>query len=519
MKKIIVSSICIFFVVALLANDQKTTETTLNSTHDISSQTMVEVESGGAQNLQLQFGDIESKLREIWTQDQDRNIFYTDGGVGIGVQNVAASLHVAGSILFSDFAGSGTRMLAVTNEGFLVGMPLPSGGESLWQTGSGGRIYYNGGNVGIGITNPTVKLDVNGSIKAQNFFTNNHGVVSVGNTHLQLNDNQNQTVIGFAAGHSGKFLTAIGAFAGNTSPSTSFQTTIGAYAGSDNLGIAQTSIGVESGSFNTGDYQTAIGYRAGRANGGHRNISIGFETSYYNTGNDVIAIGYEAGKQNSLHNQFIVHQANINNTPLMQGNFQTGFLGIGTKSPTQRLHVDGNARITGSIWIGTGTTGTQTITANRIGRFADGTATQPAYSFTNSISTGIFRPVENQMGFSTAGTERIRIDNNGNVGIGTTNPSAKLTVNGKILATEVEVVSQIQSDFVFEPDYELMSIYEVERFVKENKHLPDVPSMYEFAEKGQNLAQVQDILLRKVEELTLYIIQLQKEIDELKSSR
>ncbi|MBI9069510.1 MAG: hypothetical protein JEZ09_19595 [Salinivirgaceae bacterium] len=104
----------------------------------------------------------------------------------------------------------------------------------------------------------------------------------------------------------------------------------------------------------------------------------------------------------------------------------------------------------------------------------------------------------------------------GNIGIGTKNPTAKLTVNGKILAKEIEVVSSIASDFVFEDDYKLRSLEEVENFVKENKHLPEIPSMYEFAEEGQNIGEMQDLLLRKIEELTLYMIELKKENEAIK---
>jgi hypothetical protein len=109
--------------------------------------------------------------------------------------------------------------------------------------------------------------------------------------------------------------------------------------------------------------------------------------------------------------------------------------------------------------------------------------------------------LENGFNFSITG---------GNVGIGTVNPSSKLTVNGKILATEVEVVSSIAADYVFEPEYKLMPLTELELYLKQNKHLPGMPSASEFAASGQNLAKTDDLLLRKVEELTLYILKQDK---------
>jgi len=69
---------------------------------------------------------------------------------------------------------------------------------------------------------------------------------------------------------------------------------------------------------------------------------------------------------------------------------------------------------------------------------------------------------------------------------------------------------------VFENDYSLMPLHQLESFVKENKHLPEVMSAEEFKKDGYSLGKMDDVLLRKVEELTLYIIQQQKEIDGLK---
>ncbi len=105
----------------------------------------------------------------------------------------------------------------------------------------------------------------------------------------------------------------------------------------------------------------------------------------------------------------------------------------------------------------------------------------------------------------------------GNVGIGTNNPTATLTVDGKILAKEVETNSEIESDYVFGLRYELMSLDELKLFIIENKHLPDVPSVKEWEKTGQQLSKTDDLLLRKIEELTLYIIEQNKKIEALKS--
>ncbi len=104
---------------------------------------------------------------------------------------------------------------------------------------------------------------------------------------------------------------------------------------------------------------------------------------------------------------------------------------------------------------------------------------------------------------------------NEKIGIGTQDPQSKLAVNGRITAKEVEVTLIGWSDFVFDNDYRLMPIEELETFIINNKHLPDVPSEQEVKEKGVNLGQMDAILLQKIEELTLYIIELKKENDRL----
>ncbi|HEY8936476.1 MAG TPA: hypothetical protein VIM65_14700 [Cyclobacteriaceae bacterium] len=111
----------------------------------------------------------------------------------------------------------------------------------------------------------------------------------------------------------------------------------------------------------------------------------------------------------------------------------------------------------------------------------------------------------------------------GNVGVGATmvnNPNGyKLAVNGKIGAKEVQVenTSSTWADYVFEKDYKLMPLNDVESFVKSNKHLPEIPSAEEVKENGHKLGEMDVLLLKKVEELTLYVIELKKEVERIKS--
>ncbi len=99
----------------------------------------------------------------------------------------------------------------------------------------------------------------------------------------------------------------------------------------------------------------------------------------------------------------------------------------------------------------------------------------------------------------------------GNVGLGTYNPDAKLTVNGTVHAAEVKVDLNVPGpDYVFETEYNLLSLQEVETYITQNKHLPEVPSAKEMEQNGIKLSEMNMLLLKKVEELTLYLVQQDK---------
>jgi hypothetical protein len=110
--------------------------------------------------------------------------------------------------------------------------------------------------------------------------------------------------------------------------------------------------------------------------------------------------------------------------------------------------------------------------------------------------------------------ERMRIAGNGNVGIGTANPSHKLAVNGTVKAKEVIVETTGWSDYVFDEEYRLAPLSEVEQHIKEKKHLPGIPSASEVEQSGVSLGEMQARLLAKVEELTLHVISQNKRLDD-----
>ena len=117
---------------------------------------------------------------------------------------------------------------------------------------------------------------------------------------------------------------------------------------------------------------------------------------------------------------------------------------------------------------------------------------------------------------------RLHNANNGKVVIGTginSYPDGySLFVKGGILTERVRVAlanSERWADYVFKPDYKLMKLKDVEKFIKYNGHLPNVPSAEEMAQKGLDIAETSAKLMEKIEELTLYLIEANKKIEEL----
>jgi len=117
--------------------------------------------------------------------------------------------------------------------------------------------------------------------------------------------------------------------------------------------------------------------------------------------------------------------------------------------------------------------------------------------------------------FTNAQWAQMTLLPNGNVGIGTTDPTYKLSVNGNIRSKEV-IVETGWADYVFNDDYPLRSLADVESFITQYKHLPNIPAASEIESNGLNVGAVQKKMMEKIEELTLYIIDLKKEMEAMK---
>ena len=104
---------------------------------------------------------------------------------------------------------------------------------------------------------------------------------------------------------------------------------------------------------------------------------------------------------------------------------------------------------------------------------------------------------------------------NGNVGIGTALPTEKLSVNGNIRAKEIKVETANWPDYVFKGNYELTSLAELEKYIKAHNRLPEMPSAKEAESNGISLGEMNKLLLKKIEELSLHLIKKDKEIIKL----
>src|SRR5690554_5571612 len=121
-------------------------------------------------------------------------------------------------------------------------------------------------------------------------------------------------------------------------------------------------------------------------------------------------------------------------------------------------------------------------------------------------------------------------EKDGKIGIGTNSPDELLTVKGTIHTQEVKVDldGAVAPDYVFEtyftgfsetmPEYKLISLEELETFLKKHNHLPNIPSASEMAKEGISVKEINLLLLQKIEELTLYTLQQQREIELLKAA-
>lgn len=159
-----------------------------------------------------------------------------------------------------------------------------------------------------------------------------------------------------------------------------------------------------------------------------------------------------------------------------------------------------------------------------------GLTAETLYSFalsatdsSNNTTTNTINVTTSSAGTTTTTGSSVWTENNsiasydGKVGIGTSSPgNYELAVNGEIRAKEIKVETANWPDYVFENTYVLPSLEDVQQHIVQNGHLPNIPSAFEIQKNGLELGEMNRLLLEKIEEIMLYTIQQQKEIDVLK---
>jgi hypothetical protein len=198
-------------------------------------------------------------------------------------------------------------------------------------------------------------------------------------------------------------------------------------------------------------------------------------------------------------------------------------VGIGSTTPAEKLDVNGNVRATGFI-LPTGAAAGKVLTSDASGNatWQTGGSSSSGWGYNGSTVSGLksFGTVDNyDLPVITNNTERMRVLATGGVIIGGTvlpATDALLAVNGTAYAKKIQVTLTGWADYVFHANYRLRPLSEVEQYINQYHHLPEVPSAEEVEKKGLDLGDNQATLLKKIEELTLYVIEQQKEITALK---
>ncbi len=408
----------------------------------------------------------ESTYREIMT-------FTTTGNIGVGVSNPAHKLHVAGIIQGTDLWGVDGRndypssLNLKNNRGFWhISGPRTQEdwGNNIsifWATGASKDSYiYNrkftileNGNVGIGVNNPATRLHTNGSVYIPNGQSYWIGSNTDTGNRLRMHHNGSSAMIDYA-------------------PNLYFRSgtdTKVAFLANGNVGIGCT------------DPQTELDVN-GR-------LTV--------RGSDfVLGTNDDRGNGTKTSNRALVHNYNDELYLNYEGDFEGGTVVGGERLLIQGRHSDGSP--------GWGVNSTAILNLGDQNCYIKN-------SWDAGFSIGVWQ--------SSGVRDVIRIKNSGNVSIGDkiSSNGYKLGVDGTIGAREVVVEIDSWADYVFSDTYKLRSLTEVENFVNQNKHLPDVPKGTEVEANGVGLGEMNRILLQKVEELTLYIIEQEKRISELEN--
>ena len=418
------------------------------------------------------------------------------GYVGIGTTTPSSALDVAGTVTATAFAGDGSGLTNLPPSGDNLGNHTATQNIKLdgnYLSGDGGNegvFVANNGDIGIGTTSPQRDLHIHqGNAGNDPGWSPNDQLIieSAADAGIQLfTPNDRPGVLGFSDPE-GRNRGAVQYDHGTKA--MTFRT-----EGTDRMVIDDTgNVGI--GTANPGEKLSVAGFIESTT-GGFRFPDGTVQTTAATGG------GGSSPWTESENNIY----------------YNTGNVGIGTDSPQRKLHLyDGNAG-TDPAW----TPDDHLIVENNEGAGIQifTPADKPGYlgfSDPGGRQRGyiLYEHGADIMALGTQGTDRMVIDNTGNVGIGTTSPQSELAVDGTITTKEIIVTETGWPDFVFEDDYVLRPLEEVARYIEKHGHLPEIPSAAEVEAHGAKVGEMQAKLLQKIEELTLYLIAQDKEINRL----
>lgn len=344
----------------------------------------------------------------------------------------------------------------------------------------GQNTFPSSGSVGVGTASPAYELDVVGTIRASTKV---------------ITPFVNNQYIGYGANGAINSLAIGSSVLGNSGDTGYANVAIGTnILNTNTTGYSNTGIGSGTLSFNTS---------------GYNNVALGGLALYLNTsGGSNIGIGYQALKSNTTSYGSLAIGTNSLVLSTGQGN-----TAIGYESGDGVTNGSGNTFL--GFFTGVSVTGSNnTVVGSSISTSTLGITSGSGNTILGGNVTGLSPTLTNHIILADGlGHQRLVADESGNIGIGTNNPDAKLTVAGTIHSMDVTVDATIPTpDYVFNPDYDLMSLKEVKKYIDKNHHLPEIPSAAQVAKEGINLGEMNTRLLKKVEELTLYLIESNKEL-------